>query len=382
MIDFKDDITDSEPSGGDLVSLNRVIAQTLGPRLFKPGDLGDSWESPTRLTGKIMALMSGGSSGALTCSFAPGYSNRARLAYLRTEGTVPSIGGNASGLVVAAFQDEGDDRSDDFGSFSETSYWTGRYENGRVAWGAYGIADRGTLPAVAVGGAGWIALVVRAETTAQEADVYGLRLLRSTASGHLDFVSSAAVLPFASGSAKVRFISDNVVEIFAGGRRRTATILGPNGGLSLSPITQSAAPAIDNTRVTVGSAEVRVFGTSGVLYYSAPSVAQGRIRLDQLLFVENQCPDRGTELERQAFYGFHADKYSFVAEGLQKSKIVRAWDFAPTHTPQYLGSPPTFPGTNFPKQSWYEGFQQSACLRRFGANSFGLCDSMRRGGSQ
>jgi len=369
MLDFKDDVSFAEPTGGDFVSLNQVIQGTLGQRLFKPADLGDSWEAPSRLTGKIMALLSGGSGGGVFhCGGVFGYSAHMRQTYLGTEGSSPSIGASSSGLVVVAYQGDGD----------YYGFWTGQYENGRIRWKAYeDLRPLNQMPAIAVSPSGRVALV---EVVGPN---YRVRVFPLMASGHFDNSAFSQIeFPFAGG-VTAQFISDSALAIFAGGLKRTYTV-DPDGRLLLSSAIQAAPPSIDNTRVTVGNDTISVFSGSrngrSLLLYSTPRLAEERIRLDQLMFVERQCPDSGADLQSQAYWGDAAGRDSFVFSGLNQGKMVRAWDFEEGHTLRYLLNAPGFPATNTPGATWYTRFQSSACLIRFGANSFGLCNAMASGG--
>jgi len=367
MLDFKDDISFPKPSGGDLISVNGLIERTLGQRLFKPADLGDAWETPSRLTGRIMALLSGGSPGGVLCSTFPVYSNRMRLSYLGTDASSGAISANSSGLVVVAYQ------IDDYSGF-----WTGQYVDGRVHWRAYeDLQLRPQMPVVAVSPSGYVAVI-------DVSGGYRARVFRLTASGHFDNTANPqAVLPLAPGGATARFVSDSVLEVFAGGLKRTVTV-DLSGGLLLSSIVSATPPAIDTTRATVGSDTISVFSgfrnERSVLLYSTPRLAEERIRLDQLMFVERQCPDNHVELQSQAYWGGPAGRDSFVFAGLNQGKMVRAWDFAEGQVPGYLFNAPVFPATDTPATGWYTGFQSRACLARFGASSFGLCNAMTNGG--
>jgi hypothetical protein len=344
-LDVKDDLTDqNDAAHGNMAAMNDRLLAVFGTRLFRPDQLGAVWPTIDELRGRVIVVVSGNKGN--------------RLLYLHDPGHHPGVTMDRCGRVVEV-HDSGD---------GELWYWTGQLrKDGTITWHRHGQYDTGITPSVALLDDGTLIEVHQSE------DNDGLWY-------HVGFLTIENDIrwspshQFGNGSGPtIRFDDGSNVEMTEIHRCGGTNCLS-HGTLDLSdPLDPTVdwtdaeptgLPLHDRAHINVGGRNVSVFTGSDAgfgsdtLLYATDLVSPGRIRYEQLAFVEYQKDD-GSELlgDNPQFFAAPTGETTWAAQGRAEGKAVRLWDF---DDEDHVGDPPVnFPATNVPFATWYVDYLTS-----------------------
>jgi hypothetical protein len=340
MLDLKDDLSDNGSyAAGDLSALNSEIESEFGSQLARPEDYPNGLPDIGALRGRVIALLSGNAGS--------------RGAYLSDVGDDPAVAVNTKGQVVEVH---------DSGS-GGLWFWSGVLgADGRVTWLRHEKYDSGTTPAVTMNDAGVIVEVHKSQNN----DGLYYHVGKMDAQGGITWSPSHQ---YDSGALPtVRFTDSAGTQLREIHRTQSGSQNWDwNGTLDAQALTvawdsathgTTSDPRYDSTTSGTGSSQVHVWtGADGAssaqtLLYSTSRTPQGRIRYEQVAYVDTQ-PGDSTDLQNGALvHSASSDDTDFITSNRLAGHVTRSWDFdsASDATDPF----PNEAATNYPWASWYQ----------------------------
>ena len=342
VLDLKDDLTDNTgPHEGNMGALNEKLLEAFGDRLYSSREQArDGWPSAHELRGRVLVQLSGDS--------------LSRERYLRDKGYRPAVSMNAKGQVIEVH---------DSGA-GHLWYWTGQLQSdGRVLWKHHGKYDTGYDPAVAIDEDGWIVEVHKSESNnhlwahaAYMRPDYTLewgdsqRFEKSGVEPSVAFLSD-------SGEALERHrssgdASQNESVRISLDRSELRLSFGDAQNTSEERFNESES-VVGNDRVWVSAFSDHSTAGEDTLVYGTDSLLQGRIRFDQLAFVDHQ-PSNSDELRLGGarIYNVKSGAMGEVESWRKSGWMVRMWGFDRSDA-QPEKTQPNCPATDEPASDWY-----------------------------
>lgn len=299
MLDLKEEICrQASFAEGNPSFLNAQLLRIFGDGLFRASDFSGRWPAVGDLRGKVIVLFSGG--------------YETRCAYRWERALHPVVALNSSGQVVEAHE----------GLDGKVWYWTGRLgADGKVSWVRRGSLGKGALPGVSLGEDGQAVVSLDSEGR------------RVAVDGRLD------------GAMEIVFSKDG---------RRVAR----DG--------EVAPDSAKASRADAGGKFVEVFtardgaAPEDTLCYRTASVERGRVRYEQVVFVEHQHGEPVALLEDGAAFcaaAFDPALLGWAREMHDRGRMVRFWGFnKPPKGDEGAYDVINFPATDDPYAEWYGKF--------------------------
>ena len=352
-LDLKDDLTEGEGfEDGNPAALNALLAEVFGERIFRPAECEAEWPNIDELRGRIVVVLS----GDLTT----------RRGYLRDGGARPAVALNSGGTVVEVH-----------GSGSGALwYWTGRRDDGEVAWRRHGRYGAGESPAVALSEEGVVVSVHSrighgAAARVGRVDPESFEISWSREAG--------ADLPYVASNPEpsVRFVDGATLRVTyessdgrvaQHGRLEGERVVWDGPG-EARPATAEEARSHRNHAERDGSTVAVVAVPDGLdgtrLLYGTEAVESEPIRYEQVAFVEGQFaspplesdlgPIAGDDVEFFATKATLGANHDWARAWREKGKLVRLWNFDEEAAERGRFTP-SFAASDHPKAGWYAGW--------------------------
>lgn len=336
-LDSKDDLSgQSSPADGNPSFLNNELQQYLGARMYTPVDLGSAqWPAWSNLKGKIIVVLSGNQTN--------------RKHYRSDQGLTPAVAVNASGTAIVVYQST---------QSSNLWYWYGNAQGGGFSWPVHGQYDTGVTPAVAINDQGTIVEVHKSETTSKIYSRVGVFKDGQVQWGDSQKVGTSGSMPSVAWTGST--VTQINLDSKGNAQRVTGTVNVSGMSIQWSSPASTSNPRYPTSSATAGAYTISVSNGSGpggvanTLFYTTPAVSNGRIVYPQIMYTEYQKGDSAQlEDDQLWFYASSSSdgNWSWDISSRASGKIVRMWDFEQDDT--QVASPPNFPATNTPKDSWY-----------------------------
>lgn len=351
LLDFKDTLDDNESyAAGDLTNLHAVIAEALGPRLYRATDAQTALPTVADTRGRILVVLSG--------------DEETRLAYRRDRGKEPAVALDASGHVIEVHAGQGDD---------DLWYWTGEVTANGVRWLRHTRYDTGVDPAVAINNDGLVVEVHEDPDAGDDTLWYRVGQLGADFEvtwyhdGGIEFPGSDTGV-----NPTVRFTDRDGLTVrevhqspndgehwywdgtFNPSTMRIEWSRGSDGGQTDEPLFDAARDEVAGMVVAVSTGSVGPYGADTLRYHLSDS-DWSPIRYEQILFVEIQEGGNGALADDDLWFVAAAAESSsgrtFVQQARAAGRLGRLWQFASTD--QSTDPPANFPATDTPDAPWY-----------------------------
>ncbi len=325
---------------GNLSALNAVIRDAFGDDLLFTAEehAREGWPALAALRNRVLCVMSG--------------NHDSRMAYLRDGGLHPAVALDDAGNVFEVHRSGRD----------ALWYWTGKRDGERVVWRRHGrvgdgrdpvtpVSDGGRRPAVAFTGAGRVAVVHGARLTLGALD---------EATGEISWRSSKTI-----GLADARedpepvitFASAQQVRItYASSHGRRACIVALDSFAVEASEATGADARVHPNHASCASREVSVGvigrddGDGEMLIYGTEALPTGRIRFEQVAFVEAKD---GEPVYEQVVIAAPVSKWQWARDH-RAGRLVRLWGFE--QDAARIDFTPNFPATDHPEAAWYQSY--------------------------
>lgn len=361
-LDMKDNLSDAASAArGNVGALNEIIEKYLGDVLVRPSEFemdGRLASGPTvnQLRGRILVVLSGDVDS--------------RSFYRWDVGNRPAVAMNASGWIVEVHDSGTGTLGSLFPRFQYLWYWTGRrMQDGRIKWLRHGKYDSGIDPAIAINNSNDIVEVHKSGSKDTLWCHYG------KLDEHGEIAWSPAIKYDTGVSPTVAFTnldSTNVREIHSSENqsnefwtwrgnidvKRQVISWSEHGRTSDAPFSKESTQSAGIMLTVSASASPNTVPVPGTLRYTTSDGRQGRIRHEQIAFIEYQQNNATALIDDGIF--FHAGKAGareWITLQRHAGYSVRQWGF--NSIAHAVTPPANFPATDHPFEQWYRSYMDS-----------------------
>ncbi len=342
-LDIKDDFTDNiNFDNGNMAKLNNTLVETIGTKLFTPGDLNEEWPTIEDLSGRILIVLSG--------------NEESRQLYKRDRGYNPAVAINESGTVIEVH---------DSGS-GTLWYWTGQMTSqGQVEWKHHGQYDTGQTPSIALNNDGWFVEVHQSESNPSLWSRVGYIDSNYVPIFNDSEEFDSGVLPTIRFTDKSGFELREIHQSQNTGLHWDwGLVVNPNtSAISWGSHEQTNDQLHDKDRDTasmwieVDTNSHQTAGNDTLLVNTV--LGTHRIRFPQVAFIEYQINNSSELLDSETrFSAIGSGNMETIERWHNTGLITRLWGFSETDSGT-ISSPPNFPATDHPFNDWYENYCES-----------------------
>jgi hypothetical protein len=344
LLNIKGDMTDNrKTSEGSFVALNLLLVEHFGERLYWSSDFTGVWPSVDSLRGRIVVGLTGEET------------TTSRRAYIRDLGTDPAVAMNDHGQVIEVHKSE---------ARNLLWYWTGQMRpDGSVEWLHHGEYGTGREPAIALNNDGWFVEVHRSHA---DSDLWSWT---GTIDSDGDLVFTHNEEFDAGRVPTIRF--DDLDGTTLREIHLSSSEDDQNWDWNVSLDTASGVLAwgahgrtdderyepsqstSDTGTVLVRTAAVETWDDDRTLVYESDTVSSGRIRYNQIAFIDTSRSDDDVLTASSPFRSFPSGLHSQAEDWRSSGKIARMWNFD-AEDADSMSVAPQFPATDEPMAEWYQ----------------------------